>query len=268
MGPAAYTEGEQFQRERRTVFARTWLPFAASGQMPRPGDFVSHSFGGWPLFGIRGEDGMARAFHNVCQHQSMPVVEQPVGSCEALRCRYHGWTYDLEGEFREAPPRVASTEPAESLGLNPVRLVEAGGLCFVRVAAGNAPPAGINLSGMHFSAAVTTDIDANWKAAMEAFLGEEHRHFVWPLALIDPSQPGVSLVRQIVPRRFSRTRIVDLIFIEDGTATNNIIEAQRARAAMDKSAAEACQAARAAGNAPEPSGTVAEFLQRVAAACA
>lgn len=34
MGPAAYSQGEQFQRERRTLFANAWLPFAASAQMP------------------------------------------------------------------------------------------------------------------------------------------------------------------------------------------------------------------------------------------
>jgi len=124
MGPAVYTEGEQFQRERRTLFAHAWLLFAASAQLATAGDFVSHSIGGWPLFAIRGGDGEARGFHNVCRHQSMPVVEKAGGSCEMLRCRYHGWTYAPSAKFLEAPPRVAPAEPAEKLGLNAVELIE------------------------------------------------------------------------------------------------------------------------------------------------
>src|SRR5438477_1036950 len=124
MDPSAYTKGEQFQRERHALFAGEWLPFGASGQIPGAGDFVSHSIGGWPLFAIRGGDGVARGFHNVCRHQSMPVVEQAGGSCEMLRCRYHGWTYAPSGKFLEAPPRVAPVEPAEKLGLNAVELIE------------------------------------------------------------------------------------------------------------------------------------------------
>ena len=54
----------------------------------------------------------------------MPVVEQAVGSCEMLRCRYHGWTYAPSGKFLEAPLRVAPAEPAEKLGLNAVELIE------------------------------------------------------------------------------------------------------------------------------------------------
>jgi nitrite reductase/ring-hydroxylating ferredoxin subunit len=267
MGSAAYTEGDQFQRERRALFANTWLLFAASGQLPAAGDFVSHSIGGWPLFAVRGEDGMARAFHNVCRHQSMPVIEQPAGHCEVLRCRYHGWAYGLAGEFREAPPRVASAEPPEHLGLNPVGLLERDGFCLVRIQPGREPPPSITEPG-RFAGAVTTDIDTNWKAVVEPLLGAEGRHFVWPLAFIDRSEPGLTLVRQIVPRSFLRTRIVDLLFTADGAASDDLMAGQQQRAAADKTAAERCHAARAGGNAAPLSGATAAFLDRVAAACA
>ena len=268
MGPSAYTEGEQFQREKRTLFARSWLPFAASGQMPQPGDFVSHGFGGWPLLAIRGEDGAARAFHNVCRHQSMPVVEQPSGSCDALRCRYHGWTYGLRGEFREAPPRVAAAERPEMLGLKPAALLEAGGICFVRVEQGGELPPAIGLASPPFAAAVTTDIDANWKAVVEPMLGEDCWRFLWPAAFIADAEAGCRVLRQIVPRSFLRTRTIDLIFTRDGAAPDGIVAAQRQRAATDKSAAEACHAAHAGGTAPAPTEPVTEFLQQVGVACA
>lgn len=197
----------------------------------------------------------------------MPVVEQPAGHCKALRCRYHGWTYGLDGEFREAPPRVAPTEPADRLGLNGVELLEDGGFCFVRVQPGGEPAVSVAVPG-HFEGAVTTDIDANWKAAIEALLRDQDRDFVWPLAFIDRSRPGLSVVRQIVPRSFLRTRIIDLLFSTDGSASDDFVAAQQQRASADKAAAERCQTAHAAGDSTPPSGAVAAFLGRVAAACA
>jgi nitrite reductase/ring-hydroxylating ferredoxin subunit len=263
MGPAAYTEGEQFQRERRTLFAAEWLVFAASEQMPAPGDFVGHSLGGWPLFAIRDGDGTARAFHNVCRHQSMPVVEQPAGRCDVLRCRYHGWTYGLAGEFREAPPRVAPAEPGTLLGLNPLELSEQDGVCMVRVRPGGEPPPVLAAPAGKFATAIATDIEANWKAAVEALLGGENCRFVWPLAFIAQPEPGSGVIRQLVPRSFSRTRIVDLVFTDDAVAADEIAETVRRRATADKRAAKARQAAHAAGAAGPPSEAVAEFLQKV-----
>lgn len=267
MEPAAYTAGEQFQRERRTLFAEGWLVFAASAQLPAPGDFVGHSIGGWPLFAIRGDDGVARAFHNVCRHQSMPVVEQPAGSCAMLRCRYHGWTYGLDGQFREAPPRVGPSDPPDQLDLNAIHLVEQGNLCLVRVRPGGDPAPRLALPG-RFATALATDIDANWKAAIEPFLADQNRRFIWPLALIAEAEPGLAVLRQIVPRSFSRTRMIDLIFTADGAISDEIVAAQQAHAAAEKTVAESCQAAHAAGTAAPPSRAAAEFLREVAAACA
>jgi hypothetical protein len=68
-----------------------------------------------------------------------------------------------------------------------------------------------------------------------------------------------------LPRSFSCTRIVDLIF---GDAATNDFAACRRRTAKTKAAAESCQAARAAGTAAAPSACTAEFLSQVAAACA
>lgn len=266
--PAAYAAGEQFQRERRTLFAAAWLPFAASAQMSRAGDFVSHGFGGWPLFAIRGTDGMARAFHNICRHQGMPVVEQPAGNCAALRCRYHGWTYAIDGRFEIAPPRAAQVgSPAQS-GLIAVALAERDGLCLVRVRPRGDPPPRLGFPGHRFATSLTTDLDANWKAAVEALLADGAGRLVWPLAFIRDDGAGVVALRQIVPRSFSRTRIVDLLFSPDGGIADDAVAEWRGRTATDKAAAEACQARRTAAAGRTPSPALAEFLGKVAATCA
>lgn len=263
----AYTQGEAFQREKKSLFARAWLPFCATGQVAEAGHFVSHSLGGWSLFLVRGKDGTLRAFHNVCRHQQMPVVEKPAGRCDMLRCRYHGWTYDLSGALAVAPPMVAPPDP-KSVRLAGIETAEQGPLVFVRVEGGAATPAPAvgGLDGMRFAQAISTDAACNWKTAIEALLGDADWSLEWPIALRRAGD-GVHVIRQIVPRSFIRTRFIDLVF-----AAGAVDEATQARlaaaAAADKAKAEALQEQRAAGVLKSDAPGVRDFQARIAAAYA
>jgi nitrite reductase/ring-hydroxylating ferredoxin subunit len=242
--PDAYTQGERFQVEKRRLFAKTWLPFCAAGQIATAGSFVAHALGGWPIFAIRGADGAARAFRNLCRHQGMPVIEKPAGQCDVLRCRYHGWTYDHTGALISAPPLVAPEDPGAAMHhLDGLVLVEAEGMIQVRGRGmGDAPAPAFGLGDQVYADALATDIDANWKAVIEALLLDTAWRFVWPLAFVGIVGAG-PVVRQIVPRSFSRTRIVDLMFVG---AARDLAEREAQRAKAD---ALRFQAARAAGDA-------------------
>ena len=52
---------------------------------------------------VRGNDGVLRAFFNVCRHHAAAVMTEPEGKAAQLRCPYHGWTYSLEGELKGTP---------------------------------------------------------------------------------------------------------------------------------------------------------------------
>jgi phenylpropionate dioxygenase-like ring-hydroxylating dioxygenase large terminal subunit len=259
---SAYTDGEPFQREKRTLFARTWLPFCAAAQVANPGEFVSHSLGGWPLFVIRGTDGALRAFHNTCRHQQMPVIEKAAGRCDMLRCRYHGWTYDLAGALAVAPPMVAPPDP-KSVRLGSIELANGKAMVFVRIEpAAEAPPALDEERPSLAAAAATSDAACNWKTYIEAVLAKPDWQLIWPLALRQTAG-GVSVVRQIVPRSFIRTRVVEFVFGDADPAAQARITAA---AAADKAAAEALQETRAAGRMDDDGAAVRDFRSRVAAA--
>ena len=51
---------------------------------------------------FRGIDGKVRAFRNACRHRGMQVASNS-GCTRAFVCRYHGWTYNLEGRLRHIP---------------------------------------------------------------------------------------------------------------------------------------------------------------------
>lgn len=263
LGVEAYTQGEQFQRERRNLFGRSWLAFCAPGQVQEPGAFVSHTIGGWPLFVQRGADTTLRAFHNVCRHQGMPVIEKPAGTCDQLRCRYHGWTYDLTGALMTAPPMVAPADMSAQR-LNPVGVAEADGLVFVGVKPTTAAPTPLGLDAGELEPIATTDAFCNWKTLVEALLADDTWRLAWP-NILSRTADGVRLVRQIVPRSFNRTRFVDLVV--PGAGVDAAARASVASlAAADKARAEALQEQRAAGVLEAGAAAIADFRARVMAA--
>jgi choline monooxygenase len=76
--------------------------FVPSATIPNPGDHVERTAFGVPLFAVRGRDQRARVFRNACRHRGFALVEE-AGCSRALVCRYHGWTYRLDGSLSHIP---------------------------------------------------------------------------------------------------------------------------------------------------------------------
>jgi len=90
-------------RDRQAVFDRGWQLVAHACRLRGAGDHVVADFAGLPVIAVRGGDGTVRAFHNVCRHRAGPIATCDGLAAKALRCRYHGWTYTLDGTLRSAP---------------------------------------------------------------------------------------------------------------------------------------------------------------------
>jgi choline monooxygenase len=76
--------------------------FVPSATIPNPGDYIERVSFGVPLFAVRGRDQRARVFRNACRHRGFALVEE-AGCSHALVCRYHGWTYRLDGSLSHVP---------------------------------------------------------------------------------------------------------------------------------------------------------------------
>ena len=72
-------------------------------QVERPGQFVTANVAGEPIVAVRGNDGVLRAFFNVCRHHAAAVVTEPYGQTQLLHCPYHGWNYGLDGSLKGMP---------------------------------------------------------------------------------------------------------------------------------------------------------------------
>jgi len=122
--PAAwYTDARIAKLELQTVFSRNWQAVGRLAQLEKPGDYLTATVANEPIVVVRGRDGKLRAFYNVCRHHAMTVLNEPCGHAEHMRCPYHGWTYNLEGELRGMTEfdGVKNFERSEN-GLVPVRV--------------------------------------------------------------------------------------------------------------------------------------------------
>lgn len=98
-----YRDAEIADCERRSIFAKSWQWVARAEQLKEAGAFVTADIGGEPIMVVRGKDGVLRAFSNVCRHRAAKVADAESGCAQKLRCRYHGWTYDLDGKLIGVP---------------------------------------------------------------------------------------------------------------------------------------------------------------------
>lgn len=98
-----YTSPEIAALERQRVFGMSWVVVGRADQVSTPGAFLTADIAGWPILVVRDLDETLRAFFNVCRHRAAPLLTDPCGQAAKIRCRYHGWTYDLAGRLRGTP---------------------------------------------------------------------------------------------------------------------------------------------------------------------
>jgi Rieske 2Fe-2S family protein len=99
-----YTDPANHQAELERFFFCGWIHAGRADQLRSPSDYVLRDVGGESVIVTRAEDGAIRAFYNVCRHRGTRLCETPEGRFPGLiRCPYHAWCFDLEGELIAAP---------------------------------------------------------------------------------------------------------------------------------------------------------------------
>ena len=177
---ANYRSEKRLAAEIEQVFRRSPTPFCPSAALPDAGSYVARETAGVPIVVVRGADGKVRAFRNACRHRGMQVASGS-GCVKAFVCRYHGWTYNLEGRLRHIPH--AEGFPGfdkDAHPLAPVAADERLGLVFVtqdEPVPGDPsldPLARLIAPDQRLFAVAERDFDANWKLLVEGFLEGYH----------------------------------------------------------------------------------------------
>ncbi|RMZ83891.1 hypothetical protein DV737_g1445, partial [Chaetothyriales sp. CBS 132003] len=100
-----YTSPEMYELEKRAVFSKKWLLTTHQVRLSQPGDWLKFEVAGFEfvLCRDRKDESKIHGFHNVCRHRAYPLVEGDQGKARIFACRYHGWSYGLDGKLAKAP---------------------------------------------------------------------------------------------------------------------------------------------------------------------
>jgi phenylpropionate dioxygenase-like ring-hydroxylating dioxygenase large terminal subunit len=174
-----YRSAARLAAEMSVVMRRIPTPFCPSVALAEAGCYVAREAAGSPILAVRGDDGRVRTFRNACRHRGT-LLADGTGRGKAFVCRYHGWTYGLEGCLRHVPHEFGFPSLDKTTrGLLPLATEERQGVVFVTQ---DQPPIPTDLANLpelippNYRLVATTELDvpANWKILAEGFLEGYH----------------------------------------------------------------------------------------------
>ncbi len=204
MPGSAYTSETLFYFERDQVLGKTWAGLGFASELANNGSVAPADFMGLPLIMARDRKGTIRVFHNVCSHRGMKLVSEPRSQARSIRCPYHSWDYDFNGDLQATPliggagVNRMSDFSCKNKGLTPVRSHLWMGIIFVNLS-GDAPDfeqfiaplekrwetfvSRLDFSQLQVSASDSSmelTVKANWKLAVENYCEAYHLPWIHP----------------------------------------------------------------------------------------
>lgn len=185
-----YYDEEFYKAECEHLWPHVWQMACRLEQIQNVGDFVEYTNLGKSVIIVRTKDGV-KAFHNACRHRGVPLADTGAhGNCktQGFICPFHGWRWNHEGKNTFVYGRHMFSEKqldAADLALRPCRLETAIGCAWINFD-DDAPSLQTSIGPLldnleaHGSSQLraewwyATEIPANWKVAMEAFMEGYH----------------------------------------------------------------------------------------------
>ena len=188
---SAYGGAERYEAERREIFSSSWLLLGHAGDVRQPGDRFVITIAGFSLVVVRDEEGALRGFHNVCPHRAGPLGVEGPSSAPSIVCRYHGWSFDLNGVLTSARDFGAPAPPIEICALKPFHVGIWRNLIFAHL---GADPVGLlddlgrfateaqghPIEELKPAGSFSHEIECNWKVYAENYLEGYHLPLVHP----------------------------------------------------------------------------------------
>ena len=176
---AFYRDPDIYQRDIDRIFLNSWLYAGHQSEVPKTGDWFLFEFAEESVIIVRGENEQIRALLNVCRHRGSRICVENSGCSRRLTCRYHGWTYDLEGQLRAAAHMGKDFDKSE-IALRKIHVELLDGLIFVNFAENPSPFDPVRdglaeclrpyrLDNAKVAHRESYPIAANWKLALENY---------------------------------------------------------------------------------------------------
>ena len=102
-----YFDPGHHQLEMTRIWYRNWIYVCRSSDIDTARTFRTLEVGDQTILVVRGEDRVARAFHNTCRHRGAALCRTSEGrfSSAGIVCPYHSWRYSLRGDLLQTSSR-------------------------------------------------------------------------------------------------------------------------------------------------------------------
>ena len=128
-----YHDAEFLEAEKKAFLRAAPQVVCHDSDIAEPGEWRRLDYLGESVLVIRGDDGEARAFANVCRHRGSRLVDGEGGCAKVLTCPYHAWSYGRDGRLVGVPHRHEYPGlEVDKLGLFPVSLERWQGFLFLK----------------------------------------------------------------------------------------------------------------------------------------
>jgi nitrite reductase/ring-hydroxylating ferredoxin subunit len=190
-----YFDRDFFEAEARHLWPVVWQMACREEDIPNLGDYQIYEILGKSLIVVRTAPGVIKAFYNSCLHRGRKLVT--LNGCKnEFRCPYHGFTWALDGAFKENPigwdfPQWRDAE----MRLPEARVDTWGGFLFVNFDPEARPLADyigpladdfakFDWENRYRSLWFEKKIRCNWKVLTEAFMESHHSFTTHPQILM------------------------------------------------------------------------------------
>ncbi len=208
----SYTDNEFWEKECNTVLSNGWLFVGFVHELSKSGDVLPVFIAEKPILLVNNENNKITAFHNVCSHRCLKLVNEKKNAGKLIRCPYHSWSYDLEGNLRSAPHIGGSNQHKlkgfnfKNHGLKPIRIHIWNDWIFINLNGKAkkfeeyAKPLFSKFKNIDFDKltyVATLDfgkINTNWKFLIENFIEPYHVQFVHKTTTNQPLKDHYTIV--------------------------------------------------------------------------
>ncbi|MNZ29058.1 Biphenyl dioxygenase subunit alpha [compost metagenome] len=245
-----YSSRAFHELEAEKLWTKAWQMVCREEDIQKPGDHVVYDIVNTSIIVMRGQDHEIRGFHNSCLHRGR-ALRMSSGAVNQLRCPYHGFAWDLQGELKSMPTTwdFKHLDPCEQK-LPQVKVETWGGFVFINPDL-DAPSLREHLDVLpeHFKdynfehsvsiAHVQRRMACNWKVAQEAFMESMHTRATHPQIMtftgdIDSQYDmyGDNISRSVTPMAVTSSNLKD---VEEALILQDILDESGRMAESDSS---------------------------------
>ncbi len=212
---AFYTDADIYERDVSQIYLKSWLYAGHISEIVNIGDWFLFELAGESVIIVRSSEDQVSALLNVCRHRGSRICLEKKGCARRLICRYHAWTYDLEGHLRGAA-HMGEDFDKSGISLKKIHTEVLDGMIYVNFAEQPAPFEPVReglteclrpyrLENARVAHRQTYAIEANWKLSVENYTecyhcAPSHPEYSRGHSLAKPEARSAALMDEVMSR--------------------------------------------------------------------